>query len=177
MQGGMRVPGAGQAVGEIKSWNGDKDGPLRGLPWADSKPRKPRPTTEYVVKRLEQAGAALLSLNVGRAYPAGIRIAWPEYVKDAAEAYGWHGETIRPPAPTPVEIARMDEALGWIALIHPERYVLRRIVGARALTNPRTQQPIYSWAKIARMLGCDRRAVQRWHEQGIELIVKALGEA
>jgi len=131
-------------------------------------------TPDYVRQRLELAGAALMALQVSRLRPAKPHSAMPEYIQDAAEAYGYTGQVFRPATPTAEQIKHMDEALGWIALIHPERYVLRRIVGARSLINPRTQQPVYSWTKIAKMLGADRRAVRRWYDEGILIITNAL---
>jgi hypothetical protein len=61
----------------------------------------------------------------------------------------------------------MDEALAWVGLIPADRYVLRRIVNARALVSPTTQRHLYGWSAIARLIGCDRKAVARWHAQGI----------
>ncbi len=69
----------------------------------------------------------------------------------------------------------MDEALGWIALIPRERYVLRRIVGARALVSPVTERHLFSWRRLGGVLGADHKAVQRWHAQGIGLLVAAVG--
>jgi len=131
-------------------------------------------TPEYVRQQLELAGAALMALQVSRLRPAKPHSAMPEYIQDPVEAYGYTGQVFRPAVPTAEQIKHMDEVLRWIALIQPERYVLRRIVGARSLINPRTQQPIYSWTKIAKMLGADRRAVRRWYDEGILIITNAL---
>jgi hypothetical protein len=68
----------------------------------------------------------------------------------------------------------MDEALGWIPLIPRDRSVLRRIVGARALINPLTDRHLYPWRRLGTMLGADHKAVQRWHAQGVDIIVSAL---
>ena len=68
----------------------------------------------------------------------------------------------------------MDEAMGWISLIPVDRYVLRRIVGARALVHPITERHLYPWRRLAAAIGADHKAVQRWHAQGIDLIVSAL---
>ena len=68
----------------------------------------------------------------------------------------------------------MDEAMGWIPLIPVDRYVLRRIVGARALVHPITERNLYPWRRLAAAIGADHKAVQRWHAQGIALIVSAL---
>jgi hypothetical protein len=68
----------------------------------------------------------------------------------------------------------MDEALGWIASIPASRYVLRRVVGARSLVHPITDRHLYSWRRLGVVLGADHKAVQRWHAQGIVIIVAAL---
>jgi len=68
----------------------------------------------------------------------------------------------------------MDEAMVWLLLIPTDRYVLRRIVGARSLVHPVTERHLYPWRRLAAALGADHKAVQRWHAQGIELIVAAL---
>jgi hypothetical protein len=73
-----------------------------------------------------------------------------------------------------VNITRMDEAFGWITLIPLDRSVIRRIVGARALVNPMTDRYLYTWRRLGAMLGADHKAVQRWHAQGMEMIVAAL---
>jgi hypothetical protein len=68
----------------------------------------------------------------------------------------------------------MDETLGWILVIPLDRYVLRRIVGARSLVHPITERHLYPWRRLAVAIGADHKAVQRWHAQGIDLIVSAL---
>jgi hypothetical protein len=64
--------------------------------------------------------------------------------------------------------------LGWITLIPAERYVLRRIVGARSLVSPVTERHLYSWRRLGEVLGADHKAVQRWHAQGIDMLVGAV---
>ena len=81
---------------------------------------------------------------------------------------------LHPPVPAAANITRMDEALGWITLIPQDRSVIRRIVGARALVNPMTDRYLYTWRRLGAMLGADHKAVQRWHAQGMEMIVAAL---
>jgi hypothetical protein len=70
----------------------------------------------------------------------------------------------------------MDETMAWISLIPVERYVLRRIVGARSLVHPITGRHLFPWRRIAVTVGADHKAVQRWHAQGIELIVAELNK-
>jgi hypothetical protein len=68
----------------------------------------------------------------------------------------------------------MDEAMGRIALIPADRYVLRRIVGARSLVSPATGRHLFAWRRLGLLLGADHKAVQRWHAQGIALIAAGL---
>jgi len=126
-----------------------------------------------VTSRLEEAGSALLALP-GTGWSTRLRTSSLEIVRTAIESYGWTTSRIRPPVPSPERITRMDEAMAWISLIPTDRYVLRRIVGARSLVHPITERHLYPWRRLACALGADHKAVQRWHRQGIELIVDAL---
>ena len=126
-----------------------------------------------VIYRLEEAGAALLAIP-GSGWSTRLRSSSLEIVRTAIESYGWTASRIRPPVPSADRISRMDEAMSWISLIPIDRYVLRRIVGARSLVHPITERHLYPWRRLAAALGADHKAVQRWHGQGIALIVDAL---
>ncbi len=126
-----------------------------------------------LVGRLEEAGRALLSLpNTGpstRLVQSGL-----EWVRDAADASLSARARLRPAIPDAATITRMDEALAWIPLIPVDKYVLRRVVGARSLINPMTGRHLYSWRRLALAVGADHKAVQRWHAQGIAMILAGL---
>jgi hypothetical protein len=128
----------------------------------------------FVIYRLEEAGATLLALP-GTGYSTRMRVSQLDVVQAAAEAYGATAARVRPPVPSASRITRMDEALGWIPLIPRDRYVLRRIVGARCLVSPVTERHLYSWRRLGALLGADHKAVQRWHAQGIDMLVAAVG--
>jgi hypothetical protein len=128
----------------------------------------------FVIYRLEEAGATLLALP-GSGYSPRLRMAHLEVVHTAVEAYGREAGRMRPAMPTAGRISRMDEALAWIPLIPKNRYVLRRIVGARSLVSPVTERHLFSWRRLGTVLGADHKAVQRWHAQGIDMIVAAVG--
>ena len=128
---------------------------------------------ELVIYRLEEAGAALLALP-GSGWSTRLRSSSLDIVRTAIENYGWTSNHIRPPVPSAERITRMDEAMAWISLIPVDRYVLRRIVGARSLVHPISERHLYPWRRLGAVLGADHKAVQRWHAQGIELIVEAL---
>ncbi len=128
---------------------------------------------DYVVARLEEAGATLLALP-GTGWSTRLRSSSLEIVRTAAESYGWTSQRIRPAIPSAARITDMDEILGWISLIPLERYVLRRIVGARSLVHPISEKHLFPWRRLGTALGADHKAVQRWHKEGIGIIVSAL---
>jgi len=128
---------------------------------------------DFVVYRLEEAGATVLALP-GTGWSTHMRSSSIEIVRTAMESYGWSATRIRPAAPSSEKITRMDEAMGWLALIPKEKYVLRRVVGARSLVHPITDRHLFPWRRLGAALGADHKAVQRWHAQGIDMIVKGL---
>ena len=132
---------------------------------------------ETVIYRLEEAGRTLIALPSKGCLPAQWGNGWPQVVHAAAEAYGYDPEQIRPPAPEAQAITRMDEAWRWVSEIPEDKKNLRRIVLMRALVHPVTERHRWSWRRIGRSLGWDYRAIQRWHAQGIDLIVAGLREA
>jgi hypothetical protein len=128
---------------------------------------------DYVIYRLEEAGATLLALP-GTGWTTKMRSSSIEIVRTALEAYGWEDARIRPAVPSADKIDRMDEAMAWITLIPNTRYVLRRVVGARSLVHPVTDRHLYSWRRLGVVLGADHKAVQRWHTQAIAMILEAI---
>jgi hypothetical protein len=131
---------------------------------------------DFVIYRLEEAGATLLALP-STGYSTRLRTSSLEIVRTALEAYGWSDARVRPAVPSAEKIDRMDEAMGWITQIPVDRYVLRRVVGARSLVHPITDRHLYPWRRLGKALGADHKAVQRWHAQGISMIVDALRAA
>jgi hypothetical protein len=130
---------------------------------------------DYVICRLEEAGATLLALP-STGWSTKLRTSSIEIVRTALESYGWSPARLRPAVPTSDRISRMDEAMGWIGVIPLDRYVLRRIVGARSLVHPITQRHLFPWRRLGAALGADHKAVQRWHSQAIDMIVAALNQ-
>jgi hypothetical protein len=136
-------------------------------------PATPVIDAAHVIARLEEAGSALLALpNTG--WTTALRTSSLDIVRSAAEAYGWSNAAVRPPVPSSETISRMDEAMGWLALIPQDKYVLRRVVGARSLVHPINDRHLFAWRRLGGVLGADHKAVQRWHAQGIDIIVRAL---
>lgn len=130
------------------------------------------PDAPFVIARLEEAGATLLALPHS-GFSTAARRFWPDMLRDSFIDLPADGP-MRPPVPPAARISRMDEAFGWIGLIPVERVVLRRIVGARALVHPVTERHLFPWRRVGRLVGADHRAAQRWHADGVDLIVAAL---
>lgn len=128
----------------------------------------------YVLGRLEEAGTTLLCLpNTG--HSTRLRTSALEVVRAACvEADTTADRRLRLPMPSPAKVGAMDEAWTWLGHIPNDRYVLRRIVGARALVSPVTERHMFSWRRLGGLLGADHRAVQRWHAEGIDTIVRIL---
>jgi hypothetical protein len=150
--------------------------PLRAATAPASRPATPdhKPLdADFVIYRLEEAGSTLLALP-GTGWTTRLRSSSIEIVRTALESYGWTEARIRPPVPSSERITRMDETLAWIPLIPLDRYVLRRIVGARCLVHPVTDRYLFPWRRLGAAIGADHKAVQRWHAQGIAIIVSAL---
>jgi hypothetical protein len=131
-------------------------------------------TPDDVIARLEHAGATLLALRLARIGPSEPRSGLPEPVRDVSASYGWSQAATRPAIPTAADIDRMDEALAWVKFIPDDKFVLRRICNARSLVSPSTGRHLFTWSAIGRLIRADRRAVQRWHAQGIAYIAKGL---
>lgn len=129
----------------------------------------------FIVASLEEAGATLLALP-DRGYTTGVRSGMPDVVHDWWDIYGWPTAvaSIRPPMPSADRIDRMECAFQWVRYIPDDRYVLRRIVGARCLVHPVTERHLFPWRRLGVVLNADYRAVQRWHAEAIDLIVAAL---
>ncbi len=136
-----------------------------------------RPVSEAeLVLRLEAAGATLLAMPA-QGYSTGMRQMRFDIVHTALEAYGWQNATMRPPVPAAAAISEMDEAFGWLGLIPEQSYLLRRILGARALVHPLTGRHLYPWRRLAALVGADHKSVQRWHRNGIKMLAAALKAA
>jgi hypothetical protein len=137
--------------------------------------RIPGLTAERIVALFEEAGATLLALP-GQGYSTRMRTMRLDVVHSALDAYGWQNAALRPPMPGAAAISQMDEVFGWLSMIPESKYMLRRILGARALVHPLTLRHLFPWRRIGQMLGADHKSVQRWHGQAVEMLLEALGE-
>lgn len=128
--------------------------------------------------RLEEAGETLLLLPQ-RGYTTRLRTSTWNVLDEATEAYATQNVRegmgrLHLPVPSAAKITRMDEALSWLPLIPDDKYVLRRLVASRMLVSPLTGRHLFPWRRLATLLGADHKAIQRWHGQGIHLLLSAV---
>ena len=125
--------------------------------------------------RLEEAGETLLLLPQ-RGYTTRLRTSTWNVLDEATEAYATQPARLHLPVPSAAKITRMDEALSWLPLIPDDKYVLRRLVASRMLVSPLTGRHLFPWRRLATLLGADHKAIQRWHGQGIDLLLSAVNK-
>jgi hypothetical protein len=128
---------------------------------------------QWIAERLEEAGATLMALPQ-TGYTTALRITRLDTLNPGAEPTLEARTRPRAPMPSQAAITRMDEAFAWFRLIPPDRYMLRRILGGRALIHPITGRHLNSWRKLGERLGADHNAVRRWHGEAIGLLVRGL---
>lgn len=121
-----------------------------------------------------EAHCWLAALTVRSPRLDGGSVVWPDIVRTVSEAYGYSILPLSWPTPTAAQITEMDRRLAWIALIPPEKYVLRRVVSLRSIVHYWTGRNLFSGRRIAHVLGCDERTVRTWHQTGLEIIVSKI---
>jgi len=109
-------------------------------------------TPREIEDRFEEAALTLRRLpNPPGSGARGYGRSWPDYAQEARHAYGY-GEARMKVIPNARQSARMEEALGWLALIGGNSEEIaadnRRIVWMRAEG--------YRWCQICRAMGCAR---------------------
>lgn len=78
------------------------------------------PTPSDIEDQFEEAAWTLRRLpNPPGSGPKGYGSGWPEFVQDAKHAYGSEDAIMRV-VPSARDIARMEEAIGWLSLVRPE---------------------------------------------------------
>lgn len=115
-------------------------------------------TVEDLRQRLQEAAWALRRMPMPRhGKPAGLQCAWPDIVQEWT-AYGWSLAHAPRTRPSPEEITRLDEVLGWLWLLSEDQ---RFVIWSRA-------QPGSTWRKVC-YLDEERRAghgrTERWLRQ------------
>ena len=135
-----------------------------------SRPTQDAADAAIVMRRLADAYSALARLP-DRSRPAAYRLSLGGH--GALE--GWmEPPASRAPVPSPVEVALMDEALGWLAFVRTETARVRRAVHLRSFATEAAGRPSHDWRSIGRMLGCSPETARQAHMRGVDVIVREL---
>jgi hypothetical protein len=124
-------------------------------------------SAERVKARFEEAADTLRALRLGaRDRPQAHLSHWPDVVHQAMLAYGWNASRMRPPAPAPEAIDRLDETLAWLWPLAEDE---RRLIMARAFRLP--------WRRIEDLDGRAERTLRNVHGRVLSAIAMRLQEA
>lgn len=123
----------------------------------------PPQTLEQLVIRLEDAARVLrlVALSRGSRPPQGAGSGWPDYRRDAVEAYGYQAASAGRIQPSAAEIAAMDEVLRWMA----QHWSPAALEAARL---PRDAGQV-AWQRLTRV-PIPKIATQRWERYGLRRI-------
>lgn len=124
----------------------------------------PRITADYIISRLEEAGAIAFSMpNSG--YKLHCRTQNFHQLQEPVAATDRNtSPRVRFPPPSAQQITEMDRTYAWLALIPNDRYILRKIVSMRSVMNPMTMRHVNNWRSIADAVGANHLAVKAWHK-------------
>lgn len=142
---------------------------------------------EYVVARLDEAGATLMALPGRGVFPTGFRSSMPDYLQtpDGRDGYRVNpyysasaAPDPRPPIPGSKAIAEMEQVyfdwvplLPWATTLQQRR---RRILLLRSLMFPlsdREDRHVWSWRKLGAEFGIDHKTAEAWHKRTVDELV------
>ena len=120
-------------------------------------------TPRELEDRFEEAALTLRRLpNPPGSGPKGYGNAWPEYIREAKHAYGYHEARMRV-TPSPRDIQRMEECIAWLGLVDPDA---ARIIWLRAER--------VRWRQVCIRMGCVRSTAWRRWAAALVTIAKRL---
>ena len=118
-------------------------------------------TPSLVEERLVEAADVLKRRPEERVQ--GYFSVWPEVVRSAYDAFGWHDPVLKRPWPSPASIDRMEETLTWMRFLAPED---ARLVWTRAEGAP--------WKAVCWRFGIARATAHRRWRYGLSVIALRL---
>jgi Domain of unknown function (DUF6362) len=112
-----------------------------------------------------EASDTLRRLPLNSPAPARLKAWWPDIVRSKAEAYASAPVKMRPAAPDPAAIARLDAVTGWLFWLTED---VRRIVWAKANGT--------AWPLLAGYDGRSERTLRYRHAEAIGAIALRLNQ-
>ena len=121
---------------------------------------------EALEKLLKEAARTLKRCRFARHdLPDKMRSAWPEVVRNAADAYGYTPLKVTPTVPSPGEIDRMNRAVMWLLHVPEDD---RRIVWGRAER--------YTWRDMEHIERVSVVTLTKRHQEALEAILVGMIE-
>jgi hypothetical protein len=128
--------------------------------------------SHFVISAFERATNWLAAMPTP-GYNTRLKVSRLTVLEEDTKVWAHNIPEPRRAPPDAADIEEMDSILGWLTRYIPQhRYVLRRIISARAVTDKHGRPA--SWARVGEKLGINERAAKQWHAQGIALIVAGL---
>jgi hypothetical protein len=122
-------------------------------------------TPRELEDRFEEAALTLRRLpNPPGSGPKGYGNAWPEYIREAKHAYGYHEARMRI-TPSPRDIQRMEECIEWLGLVGPDEARIIWLRGERV-----------RWRQVCIRMGCVRSTAWRRWAAALVTIAKQLNK-
>ncbi len=128
-------------------------------------------TADYIVRRIEHAGAVLYCMRIKDPRPllAQGRI---DIVRNYLEDMPPATLALRLPTPSARDVTLMDEALDWIRLV--PNSTSRRLISLRSQFHPITERVTYSWRACGNAMGIDHKTAESWHRKAIGFLAVVL---
>jgi len=130
-------------------------------------------TADYIVRRIEHAGATLYCMRIKNPRPLlaqGRMEIVREYMVDMPPA----SAGLRLPTPSVRDVTLMDEALDWVRLI--PNSTSRKLVSLRSQFHPITERVRYSWRGCGNAIGIDHKTAESWHRKAMAYLAVVLHE-
>lgn len=124
-------------------------------------------TRESVAMRLREAWDTLRRVPAPRV--PGFRQSWPDFIQDAADAYGYTAATVRLARAAPAAIDRMHETFGWFSFLEDRPHLAKAVW----LTCGCGMGP----KRAGAILGVHRDTLRARRDDALDLIVEGLNRA
>ncbi len=119
---------------------------------------------ETVAARIRESWDTLRRMPAGKVQ--GFRTSWPQYVNDAAEAYGYGEVIVRLSPASPQAIDRMHETFGWFVCLADRPHLTK----AMWLTSGMGMGP----KRAGLIIGAHRDTIRQRRDEALDLLADGL---
>jgi hypothetical protein len=123
-------------------------------------------TTEAFEEMILEAARTIIKLP--HAGPRAPGSGWPDFIRDAAESYGYGTVETKPSPPTAREIDRLDRVIDVLWQAHPQDSRLVMVCAFSAQRKGKPKLRGIAWSKVARFLDWHRDTVKARYFASLE---------